>query len=85
MSKQTALQKAIEQLKEHKSNSYTTLYRLGCQNAIDTLTELLPYEREVIEDAYNQGADDLGSTEFGGTPGYRNKSDYFTKTFTAQP
>lgn len=79
---QTPITKAIEQLKEHKSNSYTTLYRLGCQSAIDTLIELLPYEREVIEGAYNQGDDDRYDMDCDEEPKYKTATDYFTKTFT---
>lgn len=78
---QTPLQKAIEQLKEKIENSNYALYAIGCEDAIQILTELLPYEREVIEGAYNQGDYDCGRGEFGGIPEFRNKSDYFTKTF----
>lgn len=77
MSKKTPLQKAIDQLKEHKSNSYTMLYRLGCQNAIDTLTDLLRYEREVIEEAFSDGNFNLHDAN-----PHNTKSDYFTKKFT---
>lgn len=80
---QTPITKAIEQLKglinmyEGMDNAVTCF-----KDAIQILTDLLPYEREVIEGAYNQGDYDCGRGEFGGIPEFRNKSDYFTKTFT---
>jgi hypothetical protein len=76
----TALTKAIEQIKADSEYRHIH-YQSACDKAIKILTDLLPYERETIEAAYDQGADDLGSTEFGGVRGYKNKTDYFTKTY----
>jgi hypothetical protein len=76
----TALSKAIEQIKADGQYKHIH-YQSACDKAIQILTDLLPYERETIEAAYNQGADDLGASEFGSIRGYRNKQDYFTKTY----
>jgi len=83
MSKQTALQKAIEAIRKaptdfnHKDDATLTV-----DDVLNILTDLLQYEREVIEEAYGQGDYDCGKGEFGGTPEFANKTDYFTKTFT---
>lgn len=83
MSKQTPITKAIEELKVNSIIEIRPdIYRHAINNAIQVLTDLLPYEREVIEDAYGQGDYDCGRGEFGGTPEFIDKSDYFTKTFT---
>jgi hypothetical protein len=50
----------------------------GFLQSIQILTDLLPYEREQIETAYEEGSTNL---EFG-TPSYLHKTDYFTKTYT---
>lgn len=50
----------------------------GLLQSIQILTDLLPYERETIESAYEDGSTNL---EFG-TPSYVHKTDYFTKTYT---
>jgi hypothetical protein len=75
---QTAITKAIKELKEKIENSNYALYALGCEDAIEILTDLLTYERETIEAAYEDGSTNL---EFG-TPDYLHKTDYFTKTYT---
>ena len=70
--------------KTAQMNSVRTEHDLqnGLLQSIQILTDLLPYERDVIEGAYKQGDYDCGRGEFGGIPEFRNKSDYFTKTFT---
>jgi len=82
MSKQTALTKAIERI-----NSLINMYD-GMDNAvtcfkdsIQILTDLLPYEREVIEDAYSDGVNDEAFGRLLGSVA-DNSTDYFTKTFT---
>jgi len=83
MSKQTALTKAIERI-----NSLINMYD-GMDNAvtcfkdsIQILTDLLPYEREVIQNSYNQGDEDrYDMSLLKEVPKYKNSSDYFTKTF----
>lgn len=80
MSKQTALQKAIEQLKEIIKNSNYALYALGCEDAIEILNSLLPYEREVIQSAYRSGLSDGNNEPI--LRMYDDSTDYFIKTFT---
>lgn len=53
----------------------------GLLQSIQILTDLLPYERETIESAYNQGDYDCGQSEFGSGAEFRNGNDYFTKTY----
>jgi hypothetical protein len=53
----------------------------GLLQSIQILTDLLPYERETIEAAYGQGDDDCGRGEFGSSPDFIDKQDYFTKTY----
>lgn len=83
MSKQTALQKAIEQISQYRDT-----YNPMCDEftiidkCVDTLTELLPYEREVIQEAYYDGGVASKSISFNGIANYKNSTDYFTKTFT---
>lgn len=78
---QTPLQKAIEQLKEKIENSNYALYAIGCKDAIQILTDLLSYEREVIELAYGDGVNDEAFGRLLGSVA-DNSTDYFTKTFT---
>lgn len=78
---QTPISKAIEQLKEKIENSNYALYAKGCEDAIDILTDLLPYEREVIEIAYSDGVNDEAFGRLLGSVA-DNSTDYFTKTFT---
>jgi hypothetical protein len=84
MSKQTAITKAIKQL---KANSIIEIrqdiYRDAINNAIQILTDLLPYEREVIEDAYEIGGIESKALSVHGFSKYKNSTDYFTQTFTA--
>ena len=47
----------------------------------DVLVPLLPEERRVIEEAYNNGSNDMGSSEFGGCPKHLNGNDFFTSNF----
>lgn len=54
----------------------------GLLHAIQILTELLPYEREVIQEAYYDGSVASKSISFNGIANYKNSTDYFTKTFT---
>ena len=50
----TPLQTAIEQIQ--KNAKYTALhYQSACDDCIAILTDLLPTERDVIEDAYKMG------------------------------
>ena len=45
------------------------------------LYSLLPYEREVIQEAYYDGSVASKSISFNGIANYKNSTDYFTKTF----
>ena len=81
---QTAITKAIEQIKQDIENSNYAIYRVACQDAIQILTDLLPYDRETIETAYNVGGINSKAISFNGISEYRNTQDYFTKTYTNQ-
>ena len=81
---QTPLQRAIEQISQYRDtyNSMCDEFTM-IDKCVDTLTDLLPYEREVIEDAYNQGDEDrYDMSLLKEVPKYKNSTDYFTKTFT---
>jgi hypothetical protein len=74
---QTAITKALQSV-EDRMKSTNNEARWGELNAVHIiLTSLLPYERETIEAAYEDGSTNL---EFG-TPSYVHKTDYFTKTY----
>ncbi len=85
MSKQTALQKAIEQLSQYRDSHNNMREANMIDICIDKLTDLLPYDREVIENAYEIGGINSKAKSIYGFSEYKNKTDYFTKTFTAQP
>jgi hypothetical protein len=79
---QTALQKAVHQIRNEPTDfNYKDDATLTVENVLDILTSLLPYERETIEAAYNQGDYDCGQSEFGSGAEFRNGNDYFTKTY----
>jgi hypothetical protein len=82
MSKQTALTKAIEYVKEELLSNEDNTIRQSARHAILILTDLLPYEREVIEDAYEIGGIESKALSVHGFSKYKNSTDYFTKTFT---
>lgn len=71
---QTPITKAIEQLSQYRDT-----YNPMCDeftmidNCVEKLTDLLPYEREVIEGAFRDGDHNED---------FNSQSDYFTKTFT---
>lgn len=81
---QTALTKALQQIKalyvkyDHLDNML-----LNRDDVIQLLTDLLPYEREVIEGAYRQGESDTSKQSVLGifNRPYKNRYDYFTKTY----
>ena len=91
MSKQTPLTKAIEHVENKIVESNEKMksgipdtaktilrYEIATLNKVVLhLYSLLPYEREVIEGAFEDGSTNL---DFG-TPNYTYKTDYFTKTF----
>jgi hypothetical protein len=77
---QTALQKAIEQIKA--DSQYKNIhYQSACDMAIQILTSLLPYERETIEAAYRQGSKDMDKAHWQVDREHSDKQDYFTKTY----
>ena len=78
----TAIQKAIEQLSEYRDtyNSMCDEFTL-IDNCVDKLTELLPYERETIEAAYEIGGINSEAMAVNGFSKYNNEQDYFTKTY----
>ena len=53
----------------------------GLLHAIQILTDLLPYEREVIEQTFQDADDDRVAYENGNGIKYLNPNHYFTKTF----
>lgn len=53
----------------------------GLLQSIQILTDLLPYEREVIESAYEIGGIESKALAVNGFSKYKNSTDYFTKTF----
>ena len=81
MSKQTPISKAIEAIRKaptdfnHKDDATLTV-----DDVLNILTDLLPYEREVIEGAYSDGANDEAFGRLLGSVA-DNSTDYFTKTF----
>jgi hypothetical protein len=79
---QTAITKAIKELKEKIENSNYALYALGCEDAIEILTDLLTYERETIEAAYKDGGINSKAMAINGFSNYNNSQDYFDKTYT---
>lgn len=78
---QTALQKALQQISEYRDT-----YNPMCDeftmidNCVDKLTDLLPYERETIEEAYSDGVNDEAFGRLLGSVA-DNSQDYFTKTY----
>ena len=76
---QTALHKAIEQIKADGQYKHIH-YQSACDNAIQILTDLLPYERETIEGAYEIGVNDEAFGNLMGSVA-DNAEDYFTKTY----
>ena len=58
------------------------------QKAFETLkseiTDMIPTERQQIEDAYEEGAEDMAKGEFGSIPTYTSAADYYEKTFNNQ-
>ena len=80
---QTALTKALQQIKalyvkyDHLDNML-----LNRDDVIQLLTDLLPYEREIIQNSYNQGDEDrYDMSLLREEPKYKNSNDYFTKTY----
>lgn len=84
MSKQTALQKAIVELQSRIDENTTEDESMYLNGIIKQLTDLLPYEREVIEDVYEQADSDGSAETMGGMANrqYKGFNDYFNKTFT---
>jgi hypothetical protein len=75
---QTAITKALQKIKVNSTIEIRPdIYRDAINDVVKILTDLLPYERETIEAAYEDGNTNL---EFG-TPNYVHKTDYFTKTY----
>lgn len=83
MSKQTPLQKAIEDvLKLRVQYSHIDETMVTRADVLVELTELLMFEQETIEAAYEAGANDVALLHAGHERKYKNKDDYFTKTIT---
>lgn len=83
MSKQTALTKAIEAIRKAPTDfNHRDDATLTVDDVLNILTDLLQYEREVIQNSYNQGDEDrYDMSLLKEVPKYKNSSDYFTKTF----
>lgn len=94
---QTPIQKSIQYFNENLNGLRFNIMEMTSKREIDKnrliektlvqvvkdLTDLLPYEREVIEGAYNQGDEDrYNMSLLREKPKYHNSTDYFTKTFT---
>lgn len=78
---QTPLTKAIEQLRKAPTDfNYKDDATLTVEDVLNIITDLLPYEREVIEGAYSDGANDEAFGRLLGSVA-DNSTDYFTKTF----
>ena len=76
----TAIQKALKQIKAH--SQYKNIhYQSACDKAIQILTDLLPYERETIEDAFEDGNQNGSTYPQGFCGDATSKYDYFTKTY----
>jgi len=74
---QTPISKAIESIKKAPTDfNYKDDAILTVEDVLNILTDLLPYEREVIEGAFSDGCFNM----LHDNP-YNNKFDYFTKTF----
>jgi hypothetical protein len=80
MKQQTPLRKAIAELKENAKYKHVQ-HQLAIEQAVEILKDLLPTEQQVIEDAHNKGREDIGVSEFGGSPEYRSGKHYFTSKF----
>lgn len=79
---QTALTKAIEQIKQNRVIEIRPYIYLEAMNdVVKLLTDLLPYERETIESAYSQGKEDESDTWVANEPKFTDRNDYFTKTY----
>jgi hypothetical protein len=76
----TAITKAIQQIKAD-SEYKVPHYQSACDKAIKILTDLLPYEREVIEKTFQDADKDRADYENGGKVKYLNSNHYFTKTY----
>ena len=92
---QTPIQKSIQYFNENLNGLRFNIMEMTSKREIDKnrliektlvqvvkdLTDLLPYEREVIEGAYSDGANDEAFGRLLGSVA-DNSTDYFTKTFT---
>jgi hypothetical protein len=77
----TPLQELIERLQELREKFDTTDEILAVQRCIRKAHELLPYERERIEEAFNAGRD-FGHAMGVGRPTYGMKfKDYYETTY----
>ena len=73
---QIEILKSVREVSDHADSAIRVLYSLK-----ESVKNILPYERECIEKAYNQGEMDCSASEFGGQGEYKNEYDYFTKTY----
>lgn len=79
---QTPISKAIEQLSQyHVKYDHLDNMLISRDDVLKALTELLQYEREVIESAYEIGGIESKALAVNGFSKYKNSTDYFTKTF----
>ena len=76
----TALQELIDRIELARQNSHKK-YHPSFDYWIIEAKSLLPKEREVIEDAYNQGDADRDNQQDGNGRDFKNCIDYFTQTF----
>jgi hypothetical protein len=84
MKQKTPLHQAIAEISKEidkwESNN-PSVVRGALLRCREICTELLPTEQQVIEDAHNKGREDIGVSEFGGSPEYRSGKHYFTSKF----
>jgi len=76
MKQQTPLRKAIAEIEAKIEEEHYSIAIAAMTECISILTNLLPEERRVIEDAYGQGRDDKGRNGFG-----LSENDFFTSNF----
>lgn len=76
----TPIQQAIEQIQ--KNAKYTALhYQSACDDCIAILTDILPTERDVIEEAWDTGKQDGKDMGYHGRAEHTSANHYFTTKF----
>ena len=87
--KQTPLQRLIAEKEQRLKSLQNTVYpsvkvkvQINCiKHDIERMKKELPYEREVIDNAYNQGTIDGENKYHIDSRYYENSAEYFNQTF----